>query len=92
MANPAVGRQTWTFIQQHWSELVELLASSAVVRMVETVARLTDPSDVRVAEAFFAEHPVPQGEKTLAQILERQRVNMALHEREAARFRSIVAG
>ena len=92
MASPAAGRQTWSFIQQHWSELVELLASSAVVRMVETVARLTEPSDVRVAEAFFAEHPVPQGEKTLAQILERQRVNAALHEREAARFRSIVAG
>jgi puromycin-sensitive aminopeptidase len=92
MANPATGRQTWRFIRDHWDELVGLLASSAVVRMVETIVRLHEPADVEGAAAFFADHPVPQGEKTLAQILERQRILAALHEREAARFRSIVAG
>lgn len=92
MINPSTTRQTWAFIQEHWDTLVELLASSAVVRMIEGVARLTEPGDVEATNAFFATHPVPQGEKTLAQTLERQRVNTALHNREALRFRSIVAG
>ena len=92
MANPATTRQTWSFIQDNWDALVELLASSAVVRMVEGVSRLTDPGDSAAAMAFFDAHPVPQGAKTLAQTLERQRVNTALHERQALRFRSIVAG
>jgi len=92
MANAVVGRQTWGFIRDHWDELIELLASSAVVRMVESVVRLNEPGDVDATQAFFTEHPVPQGQKTLDQILERQRVFAALHEREAARFRSIVAG
>ena len=92
MANPIAGRQTWAFIRDHWDELVDLLASSAVVRMVETVVRLHEPDDNDAAIAFFSDHPVPQGEKTLAQILERQRVLGALRTREAARSRSIVAG
>lgn len=92
MSNPATMRQTWAFMQENWDALVELLASSAVVRMVESVSRLTAPGDVDATQAFFDTHPVPQGDKTLAQILERQRVNTALHDREALRFRSIVAG
>ena len=33
-------------------------------------------------QGFFAEHPIAQAAKTLDQILERQRVNAALRERE----------
>jgi hypothetical protein len=32
-----------------------------------------------------AEHPVPQGTRTVEQHLERQRVNVALRQREAGR-------
>lgn len=92
MLNPATRAQTWSFIKENWDALVELLASSSVVRMVEAVSRLVEPGDVEATQAFFDAHPVPQGEKTLAQTLEQQRVNAALHDREALRFRSIVAG
>ena len=37
-------------------------------------------------QGFFAEHPIPQAAKTLDQVLERQRVNAALREREAERL------
>ena len=33
-------------------------------------------------QAFCAEHPIPQAAKTLEQVLERQRVNVALRRRE----------
>lgn len=92
MINSATREQTWSFIQENWDALCDLLASSAIVRMVEGISRMTDDGDVEAVAAFFEAHPVPQGAKTLAQILERQRVNAALHGREAMRFRSIVAG
>ena len=42
-------------------------------------------------QGFFAEHPIPQAAKTLDQVLERQRVNAALRERESARLASALA-
>jgi puromycin-sensitive aminopeptidase len=47
---------------------------------------LTDATVAADVQAFFAEHPIHQAAKTLDQILERQRVNVALRAREADRF------
>ena len=44
---------------------------------------LTEPHVVADVQGFFAEHPIPQAAKTLEQILERQRVNADLRERES---------
>ena len=52
--------------------------------MVAPVASFTQPEVAEGVEAFFAGHPVPQGAKTLAQTLEKLRVNVALAERERA--------
>ena len=49
--------------------------------MAEGVRYLTLPEQVAEAEAFFAEHPIPQSAKMLEQMLERQRVAAALRER-----------
>ena len=56
--------------------------SNTIVRMVDTVKTLNRPTDVADVQAFFSEHPIEQAAKTLEQILERQRVNAALRERE----------
>jgi puromycin-sensitive aminopeptidase len=37
-------------------------------------------------QGFFSEHPIPQAVKTLEQLLERQRVNADLRQREAERL------
>ena len=52
--------------------------------MAEGVRTLTDPAVAQDVLAFFAEHPVPQATKTMAQHLERLRVNAAFREREHA--------
>ena len=49
-----------------------------MVRMIEGVRTLSDPAVAQDVLGFFAEHPLPQGERTLAQHLERLRVNVAL--------------
>lgn len=83
-------RSVWTFVTEHWDTLASMFASSALVRMVDGVSRMTEPGDVEEVSAFFADHPVPQAAQTLAQILESQKVNTSLHEREAERLRSVL--
>jgi puromycin-sensitive aminopeptidase len=80
------GRETWTFITENWSYLNDFLASSAIPRMVAAVTSLDYPSDAVQVGEFFAANPLPQAEQTLAQILERQRVRVALRQREADRL------
>jgi hypothetical protein len=50
------------------------------------VPYLSQPDLAAEAKAFFADHPVPQGTKTLPQKLELLDVRVALRQREAARL------
>jgi len=59
---------------------------NTIIRMVQPVATLNTPEKGAEVGAFFAEHPIPQSAKTLDQVLERQRVNIALRELEESRF------
>ncbi len=84
----AYGPIAWEFVRRHWDDINAKLPSSSIVRLAEGLKLLLDPAVARDVEAFFAEHPVPQGERTLAQHLERLRVNVALREREGAELAS----
>ncbi len=86
LANRNNGRDTWKFITENWDYLNDFLASSSIPRMVATITSLDHPGDDVAAAAFFADNPIPQAEQTLAQILERQRVRVALRQREAQRL------
>jgi len=89
MKNRHHGRHTWNFVADNWDRLVELFASSHLVRMAEGIVSLDTPDDERRVADFFARHPVPSGSRTLEQLLERQRVAVALRRRESeslARF------
>ncbi len=86
------GRRTWAFIAEHWSTLIELFASSHIVRIMEGVVALDTDADQRMVSAFFAEHDVPSGEQTLQQLLEKQRVAVALRGREAEAFSRFLLG
>jgi puromycin-sensitive aminopeptidase len=79
--NREQGARAWDFIKEHWGELYERLPASLIIRMADGVRFLTRTDQVADAAAFFAEHPIPQSEKGLAQTLERQRVAAALRER-----------
>ena len=82
IANLHHGRMAWEFVRRHWTEINEAFPRNTISRIVETVKTLDRPGDVVQAQAFFSEHPIEQAAKTLDQILERQRVNAALRERE----------
>jgi hypothetical protein len=54
--------------------------------MVSPVRILNTPQLQASAAEFFETHPIPQSAKMLEQILERQRVNTALRQREEIRL------
>ncbi len=83
MRNQHCGRQSWAFITDNWDRLIELFPGGLVVRMLEGLTSLDTEADQRSAAAFFVDHDVPTGAKTLTQILEKQRIQVALRAREA---------
>ena len=86
IANRRHGAAAWQFVRRHWDEANRTFPNNTIVRMIDAVRLLTDETVAADVQAFFAEHPIEQAAKTLDQILERQRVNVALREREANRF------
>jgi puromycin-sensitive aminopeptidase len=91
LANRTHGARAWSFVRRHWDEINERFPSSTITRMAEGVRFVTDPVLANEIEGFFAEHAVPQGERTMRQHLERMRVNVALRAREAKRLSDSLA-
>jgi puromycin-sensitive aminopeptidase len=82
ISNREHGRLAWNIVRQRWAEANERFPGNTIVRMVDPVKLLNRPDEVADVQSFFSEHEIPQSAKTLDQVLERQRVNAALRERE----------
>ena len=92
MGNREQGPRVWRFVAGHWDQLNERLPSNTIARMCEGVRALSWPDVANEVFAFFETHEVPQGDKVLAQHLERLQVNVALRARESARLRHHLGG
>ena len=77
------GDLAWSFVKQHWDELVERFPENSHVRMLEGITALSTPELAADVVEFFNTHTVKQGAKTLQQHLERLHVNVAFRQREA---------
>ncbi|MFM8266690.1 MAG: M1 family metallopeptidase [Ilumatobacteraceae bacterium] len=83
ITNRRHGVLAWREVQRRWTEATTAFPDNSIVRMVDPVKVLTDRAVVTEVQGFFSEHPIPQAATTLAQVLERQRVNADLRDREA---------
>jgi puromycin-sensitive aminopeptidase len=83
MGNREQGPLAWSFVTEHWDELNERFPSNSIVRMLSGIRSLTEPEVADAVYAFFEIHEVPQGDKQLAQHLERLEVGVALRARDA---------
>ncbi len=86
LLNREQGPRVWAFLASHWDELGERFPRNTITRMVAGMTTFTDPALARDVASFFSEHPVPQGAKTLSQLLEKLAVTVALAEREGDRL------
>ncbi len=91
IANRRHGEMAWSHVRREWQAANDKFPGNTIVRMIDPVKTLTAPATVADVQSFFSEHPIPQGAKTLDQILERQRVNAALREREGVRLAASLA-
>ena len=73
------GPATWARLAADWESLVGRFPPNVFTRMLEGVKLLCrDPGLVEEVARFVAAHPVPTGQRTVEQSLERQGVNLAL--------------
>ena len=82
IANRAHGNVAWQMLRRRWTEANDRFPSNTIVRMIDPVKLLNTDNVSADVQAFFSEHPIPQGATTLDQVLERQRVNVAVRARE----------
>ena len=84
LTNRSTGKLVWDFICGNWDLLLERFPANSIVRMVAGIATITDRGWAEQVEEFFTGHPVPQGEKTLSQNIERMWNAVRLKERESS--------
>ena len=85
LANRVGGPLAWRFIVDNWDRLLERLPQNSIVRALDGLTTLATTAYAREIRAFFDEHPIRSGQRTLDQILERLDVNTAMANRERAR-------
>jgi len=83
LTNRDHGELAWFFVTDHWDLVNERFPSNSIARLLEGVRSLSKPAVAPEVFVFFEDHEVPQGDKILAQHLERLEVNVALRAREA---------
>jgi puromycin-sensitive aminopeptidase len=82
IANRHHGVVAWAAVRKNWVKANKEFPGNTIVRMISSVTTLNSESLEAEVQAFFSEHTIPQATKTLDQVLERQRVNVALRKRE----------
>ena len=86
LSNRDAGEIAWFFVSSEWEAITTRLPSNSIARFLEGIRGLSKSGTAAEVMAFFETHEVPQGDKILAQHLERLEVNVALRQREAARL------
>ncbi len=92
VANRVTGPETWSRITTAWDTLVDRFPANILPRMLDGVRTLCQSPELAEEVAGFVEsHPLAAGGKTVEQILERLRVNVAFGQREGQRLRQLLS-
>jgi hypothetical protein len=82
MLNPWGRVVGWQFVKENWDKARTVFPGQIITRMIEGVTGLVDEKMAADVVAFFAAHPVNEGQKTTDQHLEKLRVALAFMARE----------
>ncbi len=81
MGNRAHGPRAWTHVVDNWEFIESAFPSNTLVYLLGGIRSLSVQPLADEIEAFCLAHPVNQGARTIAQHLERLRVNVDLRAR-----------
>ena len=81
LLNKNAREKAWSFMKQHWDEMLKQYPDNSIPRMCEGIVGLVTPELEAEVEDFFAKHPVKQGAKQMEQHLERLRIAVTCRKR-----------
>ena len=82
LGNREAGPALWARVRRSWDEVIAAFPPMTLRRLVEGLPALSRPDTAADVKGFFAETPLPQASKALAQNLELLEVMVAARERE----------
>ncbi len=83
LTNRRHAERVWSFIEEHWDQILDRFPSNSIARLLEGIRTVTDAGLADRIDAFLDTHAVPQGAKPVAQHQERMRTGVALRARAA---------
>jgi hypothetical protein len=92
IANRESGEVAWRLVKERWDEVNARFSPTTIIYLAEAVRLLTTPELERDVHAFFAAHPIRQSRKMLEQVLERQRIGVAMRARVTPQLEARFAG
>jgi puromycin-sensitive aminopeptidase len=81
LLNKDAREQAWSFLKEHWNEMLKKYPDNSIPRMCEGIIGLVKPELEADVRAFFDRHLVKQGAKQMEQHLERLRIAVACKAR-----------
>ena len=76
------GPAVWASARTRWDEVLDVMPGMTRTRVVEGISALSQPEVAADLKAFFAEHPIPEATRAVAQNLEKLDINVRLRRRE----------
>lgn len=70
----------WQFIKDNWKVMNERYPSKLFIRIVKGANSLVEPKAVEDMTAFLSTHPVHSGDRAIAKVIERGKINAALNQ------------
>ena len=92
LANRWAGQVAWTWLKDHWDEVMARFPNNTTARMLEGLATLTAPNLSEDVQDFMAHHPVSHAQMLVNQTLERLAVNTAFRRRESEGLTGAISG
>lgn len=92
MQNPAVARQAWSFVQDHWASIDKLGGAFAGAAIVQATGSFCDAGMREQVKTFFTTHPAPGAERSFKQSLERMNNCVDLKARQREQLASWLKG
>lgn len=90
LANRAGGPAAWEVVKQRWDDLAAKLPENLHERALGGVVALSTPELAADVRSFLSAHPIVSRQRTVAQLLERLDVAVALRRRDGHRLGDVL--
>ena len=69
-------KTAWNFVEQNWEKINKVFPNNTIPRMFGGIKSVSDKELAERISLFFDKNPVPQGQKTIDQNLEKMNINL----------------